>query len=365
MRCARAFMRAARAIVGRYERSIFRKSEYESDAVIVRRSATASTAYRPEPTAPRSLGRVARAPPARAARMRCARGRAGASSDSGRAWRRCGAGQRQRTRLLPLHILEKAECAARRQPLFAAKRATGRCAPRGLQRAGRTPRERARPLAPWAARGHAARCAPPVVPRVVATWAELHGVAAKNRAERCLNARAHPLRACAPVRPCRRGGTRLHGSVATKIGAGAQCLRKDGARVRAREGIAHGRGGQVSLHVRIRPGTDARSSRAAPQERRLHEAYYTPRPAEEKASYPLSASWSFCISTLTTPERITNLERCTVAHICTGTGLTPPTSAPGLGSPLPHLHRDWGHRCYTRAVTTAGPFRAHVCTGTG
>ena len=28
-------------------------------------------------------------------------------------------------------------------------------------------------------------------------------------------------------------------------------------------------------------------------------------------------------------------------HICAGTGLTPPTSAPELGSPLPHLHRDW------------------------
>jgi hypothetical protein len=25
------------------------------------------------------------------------------------------------------------------------------------------------------------------------------------------------------------------------------------------------------------------------------------------------------------------------SHICTGTGLTPSTSAPGLGSPLPHL----------------------------
>ena len=28
-------------------------------------------------------------------------------------------------------------------------------------------------------------------------------------------------------------------------------------------------------------------------------------------------------------------------HICAGTGLTPATSALGLGSPLPHLHREW------------------------
>ena len=40
------------------------------------------------------------------------------------------------------------------------------------------------------------------------------------------------------------------------------------------------------------------------------------------------------------------------SHICTGTGLTPPTAAPGLGSPLPHLRRDWAH-----------PF--HICTGSG
>jgi hypothetical protein len=41
-------------------------------------------------------------------------------------------------------------------------------------------------------------------------------------------------------------------------------------------------------------------------------------------------------------------------HICTcGTGLTRATSAPvGLGSPVPHLHRDWAHPC-------------HICTGTG
>jgi hypothetical protein len=40
------------------------------------------------------------------------------------------------------------------------------------------------------------------------------------------------------------------------------------------------------------------------------------------------------------------------AHICTGTGLAPATSAPGLGSPLPHLHRDWARPC-------------NICTGTG
>ena len=28
-------------------------------------------------------------------------------------------------------------------------------------------------------------------------------------------------------------------------------------------------------------------------------------------------------------------------HICTRTGLISATSAPGLGSALPHLHRDW------------------------
>ncbi len=40
------------------------------------------------------------------------------------------------------------------------------------------------------------------------------------------------------------------------------------------------------------------------------------------------------------------------SHICTGTGVAPPTSAPGPGLPLPHLHQEWAH-----------PF--HICTGTG
>jgi hypothetical protein len=39
-------------------------------------------------------------------------------------------------------------------------------------------------------------------------------------------------------------------------------------------------------------------------------------------------------------------------HICAGTGLTPGTSAPRLGSPLPHLRWDLAHPC-------------HICAGTG
>ncbi len=38
-------------------------------------------------------------------------------------------------------------------------------------------------------------------------------------------------------------------------------------------------------------------------------------------------------------------------HSCTGTGLIPAASVPGLGSPLPLLYRNWAHPC-------------HICTGT-
>jgi hypothetical protein len=46
------------------------------------------------------------------------------------------------------------------------------------------------------------------------------------------------------------------------------------------------------------------------------------------------------------------------SHIRTGTGLAPPTSAPGLGSPLPHLHQDWArpsHICTRTGLTPATP----------
>ena len=61
-------------------------------------------------------------------------------------------------------------------------------------------------------------------------------------------------------------------------------------------------------------------------------------------------------------------------HICTGTGLTASTSAPGPGSPLPYLHRDlphplpllhrdWAHPCHICTGTGLTP--CHICTGTG
>ena len=45
--------------------------------------------------------------------------------------------------------------------------------------------------------------------------------------------------------------------------------------------------------------------------------------------------------------------RAAAFHICTGTGLTPPTSGLGLGSPLPYLHRDCAH-----AATSAPGLRS-------
>jgi hypothetical protein len=50
------------------------------------------------------------------------------------------------------------------------------------------------------------------------------------------------------------------------------------------------------------------------------------------------------------PECAARRTGCNPYYICSATGLTPATSAPRLGSPLPHLHRDWAHPC-------------HICTG--
>jgi hypothetical protein len=51
------------------------------------------------------------------------------------------------------------------------------------------------------------------------------------------------------------------------------------------------------------------------------------------------------------------------SNICTGTGLAAATSAPGLGSPLPHRHRDWAHPCHICSRNRPTP--SHICSGTG
>ena len=55
-------------------------------------------------------------------------------------------------------------------------------------------------------------------------------------------------------------------------------------------------------------------------------------------------------------------------HICTGTGCTRATSAPGLGSPVPHLHRDLARPCHICTGTgpnaaISAPGLGHICTG--
>jgi hypothetical protein len=52
---------------------------------------------------------------------------------------------------------------------------------------------------------------------------------------------------------------------------------------------------------------------------------------------------------------------------CTGAGRAAATSAPGLGSPLPHLHRDWAHPPALPHLHRLRPDRAHaahICAGT-
>jgi hypothetical protein len=83
-----------------------------------------------------------------------------------------------------------------------------------------------------------------------------------------------------------------------------------------------------------------------------------------------------CTGTGLTPCPICTGKGARPCRICTGTGLSPATSAPGLGSPLPHLRRDgarpclpqlhWdcARPCHMRAGTGLAP-ACHSCTGTG
>jgi hypothetical protein len=62
-----------------------------------------------------------------------------------------------------------------------------------------------------------------------------------------------------------------------------------------------------------------------------------------------------------------------VRAIPTAVGLAPPTSAPGLGSPLPRLPQEWVRHCHTCTGDWARPLpnlrrdwarRSHICAGT-
>ncbi len=50
------------------------------------------------------------------------------------------------------------------------------------------------------------------------------------------------------------------------------------------------------------------------------------------------------------------------SHGRIGTGLTPPTSAPGLGSPRPHLRRDCAHPAHICAGTAPAPSHGRIGT---
>ena len=73
---------------------------------------------------------------------------------------------------------------------------------------------------------------------------------------------------------------------------------------------------------------------------------YTARP-RDACGVCAHMLWSHCLWALDTSQSTFSF-----FFICTRTALTPATSAPGLDSPLPHLHRDCSHPC-------------HICTGTG
>jgi hypothetical protein len=90
----------------------------------------------------------------------------------------------------------------------------------------------------------------------------------------------------------------------------------------------------------------------------VHAAWYFNRTNEWTQVDSATTSEAAAIAMLETTtgtersSRKLTADRASHGHINTGTGLTPAISAPGLGSPLPHLHRDWVHRL-------------HICTGNG
>ena len=90
-----------------------------------------------------------------------------------------------------------------------------------------------------------------------------------------------------------------------------------------------------------------------------------PRGARYNISTAMNGS---CQSLKAADKVVEGCEPCrtgfALSHIGTGTGLTLATSAPGLGSPLSHLRRDWA-RPPAHVCTGTGLAPAHICAGTG
>ena len=53
---------------------------------------------------------------------------------------------------------------------------------------------------------------------------------------------------------------------------------------------------------------------------------------------------------LGSPQPLMHRDWAHPCHICTGAGLAPTTSAPGLASPLPHLQQDWAHQVHGKRL---------------
>jgi hypothetical protein len=141
--------------------------------------------------------------------------------------------------------------------------------------------------------------------------------------------------------------------------------------------------GRVHPHGRVRATQGCTPARAPSP---VHGRAYSPRRSRAvcvsacvRTRVRGAGSWYASLIS----ETRTAMHAVSPAHICIRTRLTPPTSAPGLGPPLPHLPRDWAHPAHICAATwpspstsapAPGPPRphlrrdwahpAHICAGT-
>ncbi len=192
----------------------------------------------------------------------------------------------------------------------------------------------------------------------------------------------------------------------------ARCVRLSAARAAplriarvVQRPVANGRAGDRGSHIRRAIWRErakaahqrhvaAAAKRCAPfRTLPVHSAWGTPRAraavvrlfngsASVYGHPPLNAGWPSCRDSpersrmQRTHTRVTHSPRCVSVphlhrdwahpcHICTGTGLTPATSAPGLRSPLPHLRQDCAHPCHICARTALTPATSAPGLGPG